>query len=261
MSPDELKVAIRENDLNAVKEAIEGGMPLDVDLGSVVPLTLAVKHRHHAIVQYLLERGADANVSGVFGQMPLHLASEPEIAGLLLEHGAEPDVLDQRGGTPLQIAAANGKTAMIKFLLEHGAAVDLPNEEGGTPLMAACTHGESRAVKLLVEAGADVNHRGHSNRTPLHQAVQGNQKARTTIIGQLLSAGADINATDDAGYTPLMDACYNDGSVGIVQTLLDHGADVNVKGMFGRTAWSIAREEERDDLLPLLEAAGATPSE
>src|SRR5690606_4918983 len=112
MTADELKAAIRENRLDAVKEAIEGGMPLDVDLGCVVPLTLAVDHRQQEIVEYLLERGADVNVQGVFRQTPLHSVSKPKIAAMLVEHGAEVNARDERGGTPLLIAAANGKVDM-----------------------------------------------------------------------------------------------------------------------------------------------------
>ena len=56
---------------------------------------------------------------------------------LLLERGADPELCNDRGQTPLAGAAFKGLTEIMTVLLDHGAAVDGPDPDGRTPLMFA----------------------------------------------------------------------------------------------------------------------------
>ena len=81
------------------------------------------------VARLLLEHGADVNaqISDGSGRTPLHAAigSDPsdraEVVRVLLEHGANVDVEDAKGRTPFQIASANGYDEIMKLLSEHGA--------------------------------------------------------------------------------------------------------------------------------------------
>jgi len=60
----------------------------------------------------------------------------------------------------------------VRLLLDHRAALDARDDESGaTPLYVAAAMGRSDVVKLLVEKGADVNLATRAGATPLHAAL------------------------------------------------------------------------------------------
>jgi len=59
--------------------------------------------------------------------------------------------------TPIDCAAAKGRTKMIKCLLEYDSPIDPTDKTKTTPLHLASQHGHAESVKLLIEKGADVN--------------------------------------------------------------------------------------------------------
>ena len=163
----------------------------DQDEDGNTPLHLAVYHRHRSLVGSLLRQGAEVDVRNKMGQRPIHLAlyngmggpgkmlRDPylDVAGILLDHGAEIDLwvasglgdaaIVQRmaeenpeavnadngarrypGGAnyPLGIAAHGGHLEVVRILLEHGANPDIENDnefrendqlESGVPLVFA----------------------------------------------------------------------------------------------------------------------------
>jgi cytohesin len=125
-----------------------------------------------------------------------------EVAALLLEHGADPNV-----GTGehqlMRTAAITGDRALAEALLAHGAKVN-PGDDGygaESPLHAALAEGHGDVAELLVAKGADVHARTVQGRTPLHFAVFYLKDRR--VIELLLARGADVNARDKEGRTPL----------------------------------------------------------
>ena len=87
-------------------------------------------------------------------------------------------------------------------------------------------------VKAEIEAGADVNAtKDGSEWTPLHWAAL---KGTPGIVQVLLDAGANANASDSKKFTPLHNAGFN-GTPSVVNLLLKAGADPNVTDFVGLT--------------------------
>lgn len=81
---------------------------------------------------------------------------------VLLQRGARPDA--GAGETPaLFAAAAANHTECIRVLLEAGADINVRNTKGSTPLMAAAFHGKLDALRQLLDAGADRHLRNNDN--------------------------------------------------------------------------------------------------
>src|SRR5690606_19450050 len=91
---------------------------------------------------------------------------------LLLERGADPNILNSKGMSPLQMAAYSGHLNVAATLLQAGADVNARDQERGyTALMAASSRGHLPVTLLLLEAGADINARTTAGWTAEQLAV------------------------------------------------------------------------------------------
>ena len=142
-----------------------------------------------ATAKYLLQIGADDKAE-LSHKPVLHLAMQqggiPAVE-LHLEFGANPNVTDRRGVTPLMNAADFGAQKYTAMLIEAKAELDLQNSMGATALMYAVQAASYEVVSLLLAAGADKTIRNDRWHTALDLAVQLGPR-RGDNICQLLKA-------------------------------------------------------------------------
>ncbi|KAA3677473.1 uncharacterized protein DEA37_0000419 [Paragonimus westermani] len=124
-----------------------------------------------------------------------------------LNAGAQLDVRDTFGNTPLHYAAEDGDVGLLSLLLNNGSSVDSQDITSKTPLMKAARSGKLWAVRRLIAFGANVNVKDRNDETALHFACR---QGSTEITGMLIKAGARLNAQNQSGLTPMMEAVsYN----------------------------------------------------
>jgi ankyrin repeat protein len=151
-----------------------------------------------------------------------------DAARALLEHGADVNVKESRGGqTALMWAVANKYPEIVKVLVEHGADIRARSKGDFTPLLFAAQQGDVGSGLILLGAGADVNETRKSDRmTALMVAsASGNEK----FSALLLDKGANPNVNDESGYTALHHAASDEKRVELVKALLAHGANPNAR--------------------------------
>ncbi|CAL4172821.1 unnamed protein product, partial [Meganyctiphanes norvegica] len=100
--------------------------------------------------------------------------------------------------TPLNIAARENHTQVVKLLLSCKPDVELQSTVGWTALHDAAYYGSLDMINSLIDYGADVNIQDARGRTALHLAVIGNRKE---IVRTLLKHGADTRITSKAVET------------------------------------------------------------
>src|SRR6185503_3881802 len=129
------------------------------------------------------------------------------------------------GETLLMTAARTGDVQTIHALLEHGADVDAIEGRGGqTALMAAATENNAAAIETLMAAGAERDTREATGElTALGFAVR---TGAVDAVRALLDAGADASETLPDGTSLLVLATLNQ-NYEVAAVLLDHGADAN----------------------------------
>jgi Ankyrin repeats (3 copies) len=126
-----------------------------------------------------------ASVRAAGRQSALHYAclygDLQQVHSLCQQHGVDVAAVDERGCTPLHIAAERGHAACVKRLLDNAQhpfvtpckyvtartapAVNARDARGRTPLMLACAKSHAAVVELLVEAGADCTLRDSRGKT------------------------------------------------------------------------------------------------
>lgn len=182
-----------------------------LDSKDLTPLHEAVRLNNLQAVQTLLVycKQPDLNLKNRRGDAPLHIAvsdrRKEQISIELLAAGADPNIKDGQGRTPLHIVSSRRRATALPQLLHSGANVNARDHKGRTPL-----HTEVFQVKgmyLLIAAGADVHARTPDPEgwTPLHFAAG---RCNETVFKLLAEAGADVAAADAAGTTPMDIATY-----------------------------------------------------
>jgi len=161
---------------------------------------------HVHVVRSLLQCGVDVDVRGLWNRTPLQFASDSgclEVVKLLLDPGhADANSEDEYRWTPLLLATYNGHLDVVRVLLHNGADVNIQDKKGRTPLHVALLRDKPQAdksVRLLLEHGANPNAHDNSHQTPLHLLTP----SKLEVARVLMEHGGDVGAEDREGRTPL----------------------------------------------------------
>eukprot|EP00966_Prymnesium_polylepis_P262712 6068118-Prymnesium_polylepis.1 len=100
--------------------------------------------------------------------MLLNATQSANSSGVLeaLQAGANPNVRDPKGRTPLHFMAGVGLAPAVVLLVHYGAQLDAQDADGLTPLHMAAGYANARTLRVLVAAGADIELTGESQGTP-----------------------------------------------------------------------------------------------
>lgn len=129
-----LIVAINENDLESVNYLLEKGANPNVELDGVSALALAYYEKPPELPKLLIAYGANVNgQSGAKSTSPIFAAvmfSDKDSIEYLLEHGAELNVTGVMGQTPLHSAIVRGQPTIVETLLKAGADCTIKDANG-----------------------------------------------------------------------------------------------------------------------------------
>ncbi len=112
------------------------------------------------------------------------------------------------GEGALHIVVKRGDETYLRFLLQKGADPNLRDGRGNTPLMLAVDQGEVAMIPILAAAKANPNLANASGETPLIRAVQRRDPA---MVRELLAAGADPDQTDNIAGMSAREYAKRDG--------------------------------------------------
>jgi len=184
---------------------------------------------------------SDINSKNSEGNSALHIATVQgniEKVRLLLQHGAEVNVVNNLWLTPLHYAVNCGWNEIVQMLLDHGAKVNALNNFDFTPLHYAANQGEIKIAKLLIEKRAPLNIQNMFGQTPLHCAS--NHKH------------FKFNCEDCRSQYKYCSVSH--GRIEVVKLLIEKGAKLYLEDEDGCTALDLARNKGFEEVVNLLEA-------
>jgi ankyrin repeat protein len=118
-----------------------------------------------------------------------------------LENGGDINSKDEKGQTPLMLAAGNNYAELLKILIEKGADINSEDCEGRNALSLAAGNGWAEIVKALLASGAQINARDKAGRSAL---IWASNNGWIDTVKLLAEAGAQIDAQDKAGVLALI---------------------------------------------------------
>jgi ankyrin repeat protein len=135
---------VTDTDINAWLSAngFDLSQPLQANAAGQQALILAAQQKQHAVLNFLLQAGADLSIVDAYGNNALWaacFAEAPDCIALLLAAGIAIDYQNPSGATALIYAASSGKHAVVAQLLEAGANPWLATQDEFTALDLAAT--------------------------------------------------------------------------------------------------------------------------
>ncbi|KAJ5377952.1 uncharacterized protein N7496_005361 [Penicillium cataractarum] len=256
------------------------------DVNICGPLHAACWGGLDSLVGLLLDEGAEIDQGYSSSSTPLIRASEGghlRTVMLLIERGATLNFQDEHGVALLLGASTSNCLKLAQFLIKNGVNVNAKDEYGISALSRASQSGSEAVLQLLADSGADVHARSDKGSTPLFRS------ANARIANILITRGLEVNMKDEGGDTPLIDAVRRSNDVlkhprrkrrteasstsegsnfsartiianeydGVVKTLIEHGADVNVQNRNGQKPLMMSLLYRNTSLAKLLIEQGA----
>ncbi|KAF9890532.1 hypothetical protein FE257_005937 [Aspergillus nanangensis] len=224
----------------------------------------------------LLETGGDINAQGSYGRTVLHICvfKTMPVLDLLLKHGANSNILDEKGNTCMHLLRSPlGNPSFLTALMAGGARLDIPRpEDGFTALHGFAANGQlgdlsllrpfvqdwgltdgkgntvlhlaakehhtgSKTLTALIDLGLNPNQRNLNGEQPIHM-VKGQKESVKEALDILCAAGADLEARDYQGRTLLSKQISGHPSYNcrdILPYLISRGANVNTQDYKGNT--------------------------
>ena len=209
-----LHLAAMGNRLQAVSLLLKYGADRFIkDRQGATPFTVAVNNAASAEVLELL-MAVEKNTEDYTKELTAILI-KASIEGkvntveYMLEKGADIDGTGVRGFASIHWAAEFGHNDVLEFLLSKGADSLLELPGGGTALHRAALCSQLECVKTLIRHGTELNKRDSLGDTPLHLAISGRslkREVREAVANALLHAGAHAAELNNGGYTPRLSA-------------------------------------------------------
>lgn len=211
------------------------------------------------IMEAFIEAGADVNAEDQDSERPLQVAcgwgDEAIIKAILPRVQATGDVddPDKHGRTAIHQAAWSGYTEIVSLLIDHGANVNVLDKHDRTPLFFACLGERPQTAALILDNTLkralpvnDINKITKRGRTPLRQAAA---HGFTDVVSKLLNyiveaedvdKAAIINQVDERKGRSALHCAAFEGQTEAVRLLLEHKADPSIRDKNEKTALDIA---------------------
>ncbi|XP_073163935.1 ankyrin repeat domain-containing protein 27 isoform X1 [Lepidochelys kempii] len=157
---------------------------------------------------------------------------------------------DDRGYTPLHIAAIYGQASLIDLLVSKGAVVNATDYHGSTPLHLACQKGYQNVTLLLLHYKASTDVQDNNGNTPLHLACTYGHEDCVKALVYYDVHSCRLDTGNEKGDTPLHIAARW-GYQGIIEVLLQNGANPDIQNRMKETSLQCALNSKILSLMEL----------
>ena len=227
------------------------------DSSGSTPLHEAIRYGQLEIASMLLDAGANPNAKDNLGKTPIMLIIPHdklrETYKLLIRYRADLNQADTYGDTVLHTATMlKANSSIIQILTSNGADINVRNKEGVTPLAIAIQSADITTIRHLTDSGASIHTQDTNGKSPLSMAFEMNDKVFEATLNE-----DNCDTQDSEGNTPLHIALINDAPMEKIQYIIGLTKDVNIRNRDGDSPLYIAASKNMEKVGKLLLEKGA----
>ncbi|XP_052858188.1 rabankyrin-5 isoform X1 [Drosophila gunungcola] len=268
-----LHVAVEANSVHALeafvqtKNKVHDAIDFDCkDINGNSPLSLCLALNRTAMVPILIRGGSNVNARNKDNLTLLHQSiknGDSDTSIFLLEQGADFTAVTDDQVSALELSIEYDLPRVVDALCTRGFPLR-SDKNGASPLWTALELGREDVARVLVRHGVDTdcwdNGPEGCQQTLLHRAIDEN---RESIAIFLIRSKCDLDSPKQPGpngeggdealekASPLH-LCCQWGLTKVMQTLIDHGANVNVMNAENKSPLHVAIENQHEEIISVL---------
>ena len=226
-------------DLAAVQSLFNSAKAAPDDTNFQGGTALLLASAYPKLYQFLIQAGADLNVSDMHGRKPVNLIGERLLSGRIPDGDvesteallAETDFMESRQFSTIHKSVLRlSERLLADELQETTSSLNAVDTEGRTPLIWATMRDDLKTMRILLGFGADPNVRDYAGNTSLHYVRS------TDACNALIRAGANVHIRNRTRRRTCVHlACKNTDNPELINLLHENGADIDVRDVDAET--------------------------
>lgn len=253
IAPEEVVNAIETDNSFLLNSFFSEDFPVTYSKDGKSLLMIAIENDSHNVLDMILIRGAYLEEEIEDGRTPIFYVRSSEALNKLVIAGADINKLDNKKESVISYFIKNKPFEYSEYLVLAGANLDIENSEGWTPIFDAVVSGNIKLVELMLERGGDFKKEDIYGNIPIFYTNDENMLLK---LLEIKDYNLNMrNRKNENIFGEIYLRAVDNGYVNVVKKLFELGVNPYYMS-YGDSAISIAKEKNNLEMIGLLQSKG-----
>lgn len=253
IAPEEVVNAIETDNSFLLNSFFSEDFPVTYSKDRKSLLMIAIENDSHNVLDMILIRGAYLEEEIEDGRTPIFYVRSSEALNKLVIAGVDINKLDNKKESVISYFIKNKPFEYSEYLVLAGANLDIENSEGWTPIFDAVVSGNIKLVELMLERGGDFKKEDIYGNIPIFYTNDENMLLK---LLEIKDYNLNMrNRKNENIFGEIYLRAVDNGYVNVVKKLFELGVNPYYMS-YGDSAISIAKEKNNLEMIGLLQSKG-----
>ena len=253
IAPEEVVNAVETDNSFLLNSFFSEDFPVTYSKDGKSLLMIAIENDSHNVLDMILVRGAYLEEEIEDGRTPIFYVRSSEVLNKLVIAGADINKLDNKKESVISYFIKNKPFEYSEYLVIAGANLDVENDEGWTPIFDAVVSGNIKLVELMLERGGDFKKEDIYGNIPIFYT---NNEDMLLKLLEIKDYNLNMrNKKNENIFGEIYLRAVDNGYVNVVKKLFELGVNPYYMS-YGDSAISIAKEKNNLEMIGLLQSKG-----
>ena len=253
IAPEEVVNAVETDNSFLLNSFFSEDFPVTYSKDGKSLLMIAIENDSHNVLDMILVRGAYLEEEIEDGRTPIFYVRSSEVLNKLVIAGADINKLDNKKESVISYFIKNKPFEYSEYLVIAGANLDVENDEGWTPIFDAVVSGNIKLVELMLERGGDFKKEDIYGNIPIFYT---NNEEMLLKLLEIKDYNLNMrNKKNENIFGEIYLRAVENGYVNVVKKLFELGINPYYMS-YGDRAISIAKEKNNLEMIELLKSKG-----